>query len=156
MRCTPRRLTVGSLAVLSTFVTFLSACDGKGGGNSGGGPATATALVSLSYKDGTVSGTGECSQYQITWKLEPVTLNGTDGSSNPVTISKTYTARKEPESGGFRCYYDEPGPAGLKTGNWKISMNYGTCTEALTPGLNQIHFAQQSQGCTKGSSYPGQ
>src|SRR5574341_128643 len=134
-------------------------CGGGGGSNGGGRPPT-TASVGLSVKGFTVGDPTIKCQGRIIWRLDPLTLTGSEGRSTTLTLDKSYSdITPSLEGSEWRCYFNEAfGATGLRVGTWRISAQLGTwaasCDEALAAGNNTIHFTQGRQGCVAGFAYP--
>jgi len=116
----------------------------------GGAIPPSTATVSLGHR---LSSTVPCTG-SVSFRLTPVSLNGSDGIGTATTVQTSGETRYP--SGGY-CYWTVPS-YGLRTGTWRIDLLNPawpvSCQIFLGGGTTSANFTQGRYGCTTGLSYP--
>jgi hypothetical protein len=119
----------------------------------------ANAVLSLRIGPFPINTPGNCTG-RVIWRLNPISLSGSEGLSTPQTIDRDYNV--PPTSAGPNesyCYvrYTQ---GNLKLGSWEVSASTPlwstSCTITLQAGNNSANFTEQRQGCVNGFGYPGE
>jgi hypothetical protein len=144
---------------LACLLIVLGGCCGRG---SNGGPSTppTTASVSLTLKEGPFPDPGtQPSSTRIVWRLDPVSLSGSAGTSTSTTVDRNYQASGTSTGPGEWSFFYRDQVSGLTPGRWRITASTPSwssqCERDLAAGFNVANFTENRQGCTAGPGFPG-
>jgi hypothetical protein len=95
----------------------------------------------------------------VIWKLTPVSLTGSEGTTLPVTVDRTFdqfATLVGPNQ--YYCQF-EAVTGNLRTGTWRVEVSTGgwiaSCQVTLTASLvNPVHFTNYAPGCVNGFGWP--